>query len=278
MIRTCLVAAAVLALLGCPSPDDNTNNENTTPALTLEPEPAGAPTEPAAGRLTCLGGPVGSATSSTLELTGYVRTLADPNGDVNPPAAGVEVFDSADKSVGSAFSDPVKSGRVSVTVPVKPTGFDGYAIIDLAGHLGYRFATSRAITDTTSSAWAWMVTQAEADTRATDVGVTLEAGKGVLVGAVHDCDGFGVEFAVVTIAGETDAVLFIEGFEVTSGRTFTNETGRFVVPNLTPGKVLVRAWGRLDAGGALTLLSEIEAVVKADALSAVSLEPQGAAE
>lgn len=260
-----------LGLMGCPS---------TTPAETTEPvaetltDPVGAPTEIADGRLNCLGQAGTPGAAGALELTGYVRTLADPDGLQPVPAATVEAYTPNGTSLGTAGVDVTKRGRVSLSVPVKATGFEGYAVARYAGYLDWRLQSSHAKTNTDVDGWAFLATQAEIDKRATALGETATTGTGILVGSVHDCDGFGVANAVVVVGTGTETVRYVEGFDVVKTRSYTSNTGRFVVANLTPGVVTVKAFGRLKAGGPLTLLSSAQVNVTSGALSAIDLAPR----
>jgi hypothetical protein len=243
---------------------------------TLTPEPSGAPSAALGGRWSCLGNwdlepPSGNA----LELVGYVRTLADPDGRDEPPSAKVEARTLEGSTLGETFSDPGKDGRVALSVPVNKAGFTGLARITHDDYVPWSFFVSRAVTRTEVNAWAFIATEDDLTERADAAGIALDAGKGVLVGAVHDCDAFGAENAIVTVRGETDAVWFVEGFEPTDSRTFTTETGRFVVPNVAPGDVEVKAYGRVEEGGDLVLLSEATVTIVADEMSSVALEVMG---
>ncbi len=276
-----------LGFCGC-GDDKNGNNEKCDPEI-LQPEPAGAPTQKADGRLTCLGDNAPSPPSGGgLELVGYVRTLADP--DATQPAAAqlpaqVEAFDSDDTSLGVAFADRNKVGRAAVGVPITSTGFVGYTVTTCTtaftdpcpdDYIPWRMHVSRPVTDTTFAGWTWLTTQAEADTRAAALGITLDPAAGILVGVIHDCDGFGVENAVIEIDGSTSGLYFVEGFDVVEidTRTFTSSTGRFLMPNRAPGPVDVKAFGRLAAGGPLTLLSSVRGVIEAGRMTALALQPR----
>ena len=260
-------------LTGCPSAAPTTTPEENVETLT---DPPGAPSDVADGRLNCLGQAATTGSAGALELTGYVRTLADPDGLQPVPAATVEAFTPDGTSLGSAGVDVTKRGRVSLSVPVKATGFDGYAVASYAGYLNWRLQSSRPKVTTDVDGWAFLATQAEIDARASAVGVTTAVGTGLLVGAVHDCDGFGVANAVVIVGTQT--VRYIEGFDVAASRNFTSSTGRFVVANVPPGAVTVKAFGRLKAGGPLTLLSSAQVTVTAGAMSAIDLAPRPAAQ
>lgn len=274
-----VATGAMIALLigGCPSPDEKVDETAKAQLETLVPAPPGAPTEPADGRLTCLAAEAQTTTANALELTGYVRTLADPNAEQATPEAKVEVFDSAGLSLGASFSDPAKAGRVSVSVPVPKTGWAGYAEVSADGFMDYRFQTSNRVVDTAFSGWAWMTTQEGLGTRADAADVTLDATTGILYGAIHDCDGFGVANVLIQVSGSSDGVYFVEGFDVSTSRTWTSETGRFVVPNLAPGSVVVKAFGRLEADGPLTLLAKAEPTMVAGQITALNLDPAQAA-
>ena len=256
--------------------DGDGGTDEPAEAETLAADFEGAPEEIADGRMTCLGDNAPEApTGSVLQLTGYVRTLADPDGEGDTPAASVEAFSSGDVSLGTGFADASKAGRVTVSVPVTEDGFDGYVLVSHDGYLDWRFQTNLAVSDTHLSGWAWLTRPAERDALAEDLGVTLEADTGILVGAIHDCDAFGVASAVVTVDGDHAGVYYIEGFAPVTDRTWTSPAGRFVVPNLSPGSYEVKAWGRLAAGEELTLLSAIpDVVVDANRMTAVALQPR----
>jgi len=261
--------------LACGDPEEPMPDGGTVP--TLEPEPAGAPTDRAAGRLTCLGDNTPKpATGNTLELTGWIRALADPDADNAVPLARVEAFSSAGTSLGVTFTDRGKKGRSAVTVPITTDGFTGHVVVTSteAPYLDYRFETSHAVTDTTVTGWVWLTTDAEADSKATAAGVTRDPAKGVLFGGVLDCDEFGVANAVVTIDGATGGVIFVQGFDLVVDATYTTASGRFVVPNLSPGPVTIKAWGRSESGGKLSLLSSITTTIEGGKVNAVALQPR----
>lgn len=262
------------------------------PVETLSPEPAGAPTATVQGEFTdlaCLGNNAPDpAQGGAVELTGYVRTFADPTAMETPPAAQVEAFSPSGQSLGSTSADASKDGRVALSVPVTEKGFDGYVVASQAGYLDYRFQSNLPVTAALADGYAWLVTQAEIDGLTS--GITLEPGKAIVVGGVHDCKVlFGIENVVVVVNGSTDNVYYLDGpdpascptnqscaspFAVADGATYTNETGRFAVVNLDPGTVTIKTFGRLTAGGALTLLSSIQTEVAANQINAVGLGPR----
>jgi len=275
MLRaSCLLLLVASMAFACGGDDDD-DAADAAPAEILTPEPTGAPTAVADGRLTCMGSNTPDpADPGTLELTGYVRTLADPGATAEPPAVEVEAFSAGGAPIGSAFSDPSKDGRIAVSVPVQAEGFTGYVLVDDAAYLPYRFQSNRATTSTSVNGWAWLVTQADVDQWATDLGITYDSSRGVLIGSIHDCVNFGIGATVLQVDGETGGVFYSSGFDAAVGDTFTDASGRFIVPNLPPGNTVIKAFGRLVAGGPLTLLASGEAEVVAGTITSVDLQPR----
>lgn len=242
----------------------------------FEPEPPGAPLEIADGRLSCLGDNMPPAPdATTLVLPGWARRLSDPRADQGAPAARVEAFDSDGTSLGITFADGV-TGRVAITVPVHKDeeGFEGFVVTTLDGFVDYQLHSSRPYTENTYAGWVWLMTPDELADRAADAGVVLDSAKAVVIGAVHDCDVFGVANAVVRVDSSTDGILYSDGFDVSPDFTFTDDSGRFVAPNTSTGPVVVEAFGRLEEGGPLVLLSRADVTASAGAIVAVDLQPR----
>ncbi len=277
MTQGCIVAVGLAATLlaGCES---ETATPSATPAVETMAEFTGAPTAVVGGAWACAGKAQGTVTGGAVELNGYVRLLSDPEAKQPVPAAKIEAFSAAGVSLSEpSYADPSKAGRVALSVPVKSTGFDGYAVISQAGFLDFRLQSSRKVVSTDLAGWAWLATQAEVDSRAQAIGIPLEAGKGILVGSVHDCDGFGAANAVVEVGGSlSTTVLYAEGFDLVAKRVFTADSGRFAVANLPAGPVTIKAFGRAKAGGKLQLLSKIETTIVAGKMTAVDLAPRAA--
>jgi hypothetical protein len=270
-----LLSLAPVFLLACPGPDDTGDTDDTGEAEILDPEPPGAPTDPIEGRWTCLGdNEQPPATSRSVELTGYVRTLADPDAEDLVPGAQVDAYDESDTLIGTAFANPGDDGRASVVVPVPEEGFTGYVMVTEAGFLDWRSEVSRPVTNSEFNGWTWLTTPAERDAEAAGLGVTIEATDGILVGAVHDCEAFGSPNIVVQVDGETEDIFYVEGFDAVDTRTYTSDSGRFLLPNVPTGPVVVKAFGRVQSGGPLLLLSSIETESVAGVMSAVALEPR----
>lgn len=276
---------------GCPGGGGG-DPDAAPPVETLDPEPAGAPTDTVQVSdpdLACMGRPEMPAAGTAIELTGYVRTLADPTATASPPAARIEAYTPADSLLGFGFADPSKQGRVAVPVSFSGDGFDGYAVITQEGFLDYRFQTNRLVTDTDFDAYAWLVTQAEVDSWAEYLAVVVDSGSGILIGSAMDCQAFALENVVVQVDGATDEVYYPDGptpqecptlqacarpFAPATDATFTNDTGRFLMANVPPGPVVVKLFGRLADGGPLTLIAAIDTEVAAGAITSVGLRPR----
>jgi hypothetical protein len=259
---------------GC-GDDGGGGTPDAEPAETLTPEPPGAPSQTAEGRLTCLGNNAPAPPdTSVIELTGYVRTYADPIAAAAPPAAAIEAFTATGTSLGSGFADPAKDGRVALSVAIQDEGFTGYVMITQSGFADYRFVTNRPVTRPEANGWTWLLTTAELDAAATALGTTIDPARGQVIGSVHDCDNFGIQYAVVTVAGSSDEIAYVDTFTVGPTRTFTDPSGRFVQANVTPGQVVIKAYGRLAASGPLTLLGSVQTTVEAGKVTAVVLQPR----
>ena len=261
----------VVLAYGC---DGGPTAPTPTPSVETLAELPNAPTSTVDGRLTCMGKKPPAAAPGAMELTGYVRTLADPDAKQPVPPATVEAFLPDGTSLGSGGVDVTKGGRIAITVPIKAAGFEGYAVVSQTGYLDFRLQSSRAKTTTDLDGWAWLTTPGEIDSRAKALGFDVKAGTGILVGAVHDCDGFGMSNAVVVVGSGNHLVYYVEGFDISPARPYSSSTGRFVAANLDPGTVTVKAFGRVDAGGPLTLLSSAQVTVEAGRMSAIDLQPR----
>jgi hypothetical protein len=126
-------------------------------------------------------------------FTGYVRTLADPTA---PPPRRRGSRPSPNRQPVTGFADGAKQGRVAVPVSFAGDGFDGYAEVTQDGYLDYRFQTNRLVSDTDFDGYVWLVTLAEVDAWATELGVTVDPAAGILLGSVLDCQAFALENVV----------------------------------------------------------------------------------
>jgi len=127
-----------------------------------------------------------------------------------------------------------------------------------------------------------MTTQEEVDSDFADLELQQQDGTGILVGAVHNCDAFGLGNAIVLVNGSPEPVYYVEFWTIMdrSERTFTHQGdvsqelgGRFVVPNLQPGEVEVAAYARIEEGGPLVCIGKLTTEIEAGTISAVAIEP-----
>ncbi len=120
--------------------------------------------------------------------------------------------------------------------------------------------------------------------------VNQQPGQGIIGGAVWDCNGDGVKFAVVTVVNAQDESpveaftlekdpAVIRYFRCKSGfgvvpaveGTDTDSDGLFSIFNVPPGDYLIKAYGKKD--GTLTLLGKARVRTFPDAISIANLEP-----
>ncbi len=274
-IRICALAIAAFTVAACGQDDTGETGETPVELETLPDAdvPADAPTDAHNGDadLTCLGKDRKGKANAGVTLTGYARSLADPDADGDAPEGQVTAVDTD----GNEFSGPIdvsKDGRVAVYVATGDEGFGGHAVVTSAGFLDWRFQSTNKVINSDYNGWAFLVTEQERDDAATGAGITLDLNKGVLVGSVHDCVAFGISNAIVEVNGEFANTAYITGFGIDSAKTFTGSSGRFAVPNLS-GTVEVRAWARLESGGDFTLIAEDEISIDVAAINALSLDP-----
>lgn len=250
---------------------------------TLTPEPPGAPSALADGRLTCLGNnPSPPSSSNQVVLPGWIRYYTDPTaGKKVTPAARVEAFSTSGASLGVSFASKT-DGRVEVTVPIASNGWTGHveATCDAActgtaqGLVEYDFWTNRVYTQPEVAGWAWMISHDDLTALAAKNMVTVDDSKAIAAIGVHDCDHFGIGNAVVEVNGSVSGGIYLEGFDVAPGKAYSAASGRVVFPNLPPGDAVVKAFARTVAGGPLTLLASITVKLKAGAITGIDLEPR----
>lgn len=281
-LRWIVVLAALAGAAACGDDDDVDQQE----APILEPEPSGSPTEVVGAgsvdfEISCLGDNSQPDPGNTnLTLPGWIRDWNDPANEGRvQPAADAEAFDEVG-TLGTSSSDTV-TGRIAISVPIEEEGFVGTVRVTAQDYLEHHFRVSRPVTMTKTAGWVWLLRQSDVDAVAAEAGVEVEPGEAIVVGAVHDCLGFGYSNAIIRWGERTDGVVYFDGFAPAPERTFTAESGRFAIPGAPAGPLTVEAYGRLGGTGQsarpLTLLSRIDIDVEAGVVSAVALEPRVAA-
>ncbi len=234
--------------------------------------------------------------STSLGLSGFVRTLADPTALTTMPSAEIAVFDPGGTQLATSYSNPGMDGYATAVIPINNQGFSGYGIVTAPGYLDQRLQRNRLVTYTEQWFFAWLITQAEVDSWGAMLGVKQAANNGILMGTAVDCDGFGLRDVVVKIDGNDQSVVYVDGprlydhpsdpmdcmtdhscshpFAPMLQRTATALTGRFVVPNVAPASpVLVETFGRLDENGPYGKMASMAVEVVAGSVTAVALYP-----
>ncbi|MBI2893430.1 MAG: hypothetical protein HYY06_07745 [Deltaproteobacteria bacterium] len=275
-----LVALAALAWAGCGDDDDDTSQDE---APILDPEPPGSPSEVVGAgsvdfEISCLGDNSQPDPNGTnLTLPGWIRDWNDPTNDGGvQPEADAEAYDEV-STLGTSSSD-IGNGRVAISVPVEETGFVGTVRVTADDYLEQHFRVSRPVTTTKTAGWMWLVRQSDVDAVAAEADIEVDPDRAIVVGAVHDCLGFGYSNAIIRWGDSTDGVLYFDGFTPAPERTFTAESGRFAIAGVPEGPLTVEAYGRLDgsgqSAGPLTLLGRIDIEVSTSYVSAIALEPR----
>jgi hypothetical protein len=122
------------------------------------------------------------------------------------------------------------------------------------------------------------------------VGIQRTEGTGVLAGAMRDCDGREVSFAVATVSSTAGAADHLEGaqtYYIDAGAGLpvrhdqlihTDDNGLFAVFELpVTATAYIQIWGFIDdadlADGEMTLLAELASPVVADTVITGSIDP-----
>jgi len=296
-------AVMLVGVTGCPGEEGEGPRcvSDAEVVAVLEPEPMGAPEGTAEeADLLCIGCEPAPVSAGNIQLLGYLRTYSDPDyADCVLPEGRIEAFDESGTPLAMGFpnTDPDEGGRVDFSIPIRAQGFRGWVHLTSDGFVPLSLRSTRPLVDPAAQpvGWGFLMTTDEIAAVAAEAGVTIEAGRGIIQGAVHDCEGFGIENAVVRIAGSSDGTRYFidseqpsrsrcglnpamsvrsDHFTLAASRTYTSTSGRFAVANIDPGVVTVEAFGRRAAGRPLELLSRADVTVIADEIAAVDLAPR----
>lgn len=277
---------------------------------------------PAPSDYACLGNNADPAVGADLAIVGRVQDFA--TGDSAPIGnAKVYIYSSSDVSqapacaltsdnsdCGTSCGNPPNCGKISgcqlpensrftykVTVseqPAKAGGDVDFGATCGATYTGrdtYQFNILNTNNNNGSHKEEFLVISKGIFSILPAVGqVTQQPGQGIIGGAVWDCSGNGVKFAVITVvnaADESPVEAFtldkdpavVRYFRCKSGfgvvpaveGTDTDSDGIFSIFNVPPGDYLIKAYGKKD--GALTLLGKARVKVFADAISIANIEP-----
>lgn len=234
--------------------------------------------------------------TQAITLTGKI---ADFQTDAGVGAASIAAFPGITFATnsGMATSDNAAAtkGNYSITLAQLPSGQTRYGFkIEAQGYvrtylLNQYFNPASATATRDISA----VSESTASALPAFIGVTRDTSKGVLAGAFRDCAGHEVSNAVATVSSTSGTASHLDGAETfyfSAGSTSLpvrhnvsptmNKDGLFVVLNLPPqtAPAFVQVWGFRNAAelqsGTLTLLSELQSPVEANAVITGSFEPK----
>jgi hypothetical protein len=243
---------------------------------------------------TCLGTPSADepmALEGTLTITGEANDFQ--SGD---PVPGAEVtaflgIDVDGTPLATATTDD--EGVYSITIPTAAAAFG------TATRLGFRVEADETLPtlllnqyfdpDTAAQTRGLnSVSESTANALPAFIGVTRTPGRGVLAGAMRDCQGREVSGAIVAVSGTEGTVEHVAGgqtYYFSAGSTSlpvrlttqasTNKDGLFVVLELEPdASTFVQVWGFTDAAlTELELLAQLEVPVVAETVITASIEP-----
>jgi len=105
------------------------------------------------------------------------------------------------------------------------------------------------------------------------VGVTIEAGKGIVAGRFSDCDDEPVAGLIATVEGQDAEIRYFVDETPARQPDVTTEDGLYVAINVAPGDHETVLRGRLEDGGPLVELGRREIQVIADSINVVNLRP-----
>lgn len=245
----------------------------------------------------CLNTPTADmATTVEVTLTGTVEDFQTGN---PVPNATVTIFD--DVEVDSPFATVTsdENGAYTATIPAGTTRFGFKMIAD--GQMETLLLNQYLDPGTAAQSLnIGSVSELTANALPAFIGVTRTAGRGVLAGAMRDCDGNEVSGAIATVSSLQGSPEHLDAADCTddkpctstyyfsagstslpvrhSQQANTNFDGLFMTIELPPNaNSFLQVWGFTSgqdpASDDLTLLAEIPSPVVADVIVTFSLEP-----
>ncbi|HUH04457.1 MAG TPA: carboxypeptidase-like regulatory domain-containing protein [Kofleriaceae bacterium] len=237
-------------------------------------------------------------TATTLEvtLTGTVEDFQTGNA---VPGATVTIFDDVEVSNPFATVTSDENGDYTATIPAGTTRF-GFKMV-AEGQMETLLLNQYLDPNTAAqSLTIGSVSELTANALPAFIGVTRTAGRGVLAGAMRDCDNNEVGGAIATVSSVSGSPEHLDATECTeekpctssyyfsagstslpvrhSQQAHTNFDGLFMTIELPPNPTsYLQVWGftgdQDPASDDLTLLAEIASPVLADVMVTFSLEP-----
>lgn len=239
-----------------------------------------------------------AASTQAISLSGQIRDFQNGTG-VGPATItafpGIELGGNA----GTATSDSVAATRgnfSNMNLAMLPSGTTRYGFkLEAAGsvktYLLNQYLDPAAATQNRNMS---IVSESTANALPALVGVTRDPAKGVLAGAMRDCDGNEVSNAVATVSSVAGSPTHLTGalsyyFNKDTGLPARNSAvpvmsanGLFVVLELPPqtAPAFIQVWGFTSAAdlamgeAGLKLLAELASPVEGNAVITGSIEPK----
>ncbi len=244
----------------------------------------------------CLGQPARNVTTdSPVQLTGQVEDFQSGS---PVSMVTVELFTGIDDGDVIATEVSDLDGRYTVTIPEGTDRF-GFKLSSEGSLDTFLLNQSIAPGEADPMLNIRLVSQATANALPAFINRARTLGRGVLAGAIRDCQGREVGNAVATVSSVSGAVDHLEGADTYyfsagspslpvrhSAALSTNEDGLFMIielPPELPGAAQVaymQVWGFIDgqdpATDELTLLAELPTPVLPDTVVTASIEPLAA--
>lgn len=296
----CMAFGLVVMAAGCGGEDapviDRGFNTPTTVTKAYKEE-GGVWQEQGNANFGCLNTPTAdAATTVEVTLSGTVEDFQTGN---PVPNATVTIFD--DVEVDSPFATVTsdESGAYTATIPAGTTRF-GFKMV-AEGQMETLLLNQYIDPNTAAQSLnIGSVSELTANALPAFIGVTRTAGRGVLAGAMRDCDNNEVGGAIATVSSVSGSPEHLDAEECTeekpctssyyfsagstslpvrhSQQAHTNFDGLFMTIELPPNAAsYLQVWGftgdQDPAADELTLLAEIASPVVADVMVTFSLEP-----
>ena len=247
----------------------------------------------------CLNTPSADQPSTqAIALTGVIDDFQSGDGVGNATVTAFPgIMLSANSGMATSSNVAATRGQYSMNLTMLPSGTTRFGFkVESTGYLKtYLLNQYLNPANATQNRSISAVSESTANALPAFVGVTRDVAKGVLAGAMRDCQGREVSNAVATVSSTMGTVAHLAGAETfyfsagssslpvrhTQSPTM-NKDGLFVVLNLPPqtAPAFIQIWGfptaadlAMGAAG-LKLLGELASPVEANAVITGSFEPK----
>lgn len=303
-MKRLVLLVGVLGFAACGGGDDGdmmgeSNAGFVVPDVTATAwtETGGSWVEQGPANFSCLNTPTDDV-ANTVEITLNVK-IEDFQSGNDVPMAEVTVFDVVDVNNPFETGTADENGDLVMTIPAGHTriGFE----VNADGQMRTLFLNQYLDPGTAvQSLTIGSISELTANALPAFIGVTRTAGRGVLAGALRDCDNNEVKGTIATVSSVSGMPTHLDGdgcteekpctqtYYFSAGSTslpvrhsqqiYTNSDGLFMAIELPPlSASFLQVWGFLGSqdptSDDMTLLAEIPSPVFADTIVTFSLEP-----